>query len=164
MKPLAVIDVEYSLVVEHAMIGARKTDRPRREVRPFIIESSLTTPSSRDEYVEFLKDTALSLGKKAVLEILLPALPSELTTGILGTLLTPLIGFLVGKILEIAIRETEIGLFFLYIDLRTSAQGRDFEKMARANLEKQKNGTPQEIARAEKELVDAFRAFAKFTN
>lgn len=78
--------------------------------------------------------------------------------------MNPILGFVVGKVLEIAIRETEIGLFFLYIDLRTSTQGRDFEKYMRLNLDAQKNGTPEQKAKAEKELKDAFRAFAKLTN
>lgn len=120
--------------------------------------------SARDEYAEFLKNTALSIGKEAVIKLLMAQLPKELTSGIVGFFLNPLLGFLVGVILEIAIKQTEIGLFFLYIDLRTSAQGREFEKMARANLEKQKNGTPAEKLKSEKELIVAFKAFAKLTN
>lgn len=158
----AVIDVEFS-AVESAMVGARLSD-PVRVFHPTVMASAVPALSSRDAYVEFLKTTALSIGKKAVLQFLIPQLPKFLTTGLLGTLFSPLLGFLVGKILEIAIRETEIGAFFLYIDLRTSAQGRDFEAAAKANLEKQKNGTPAEKAKAEKDLIDAFRALAKFTN
>lgn len=120
--------------------------------------------STRDEYVELLKSTALSIGKKQILPLLLKQLPAQLTSGFLGAILNPIFGFLVGKVLEIAIRETEIGAFFLYIDLRTSAQGRTFEEKMRTNVEKQKNGTPEEKAKAEKELVDAFKAFVKLTN
>jgi putative Mn2+ efflux pump MntP len=121
-------------------------------------------PSSRDEYVELLKSTALSLGKREIMPLLLSQLPKALTTGFLGAVLSPVLGFIVGKVLEIAIRETEIGAFFLYIDLRTSAQGRDFEKTMQANLDAQKNGTPDQKAKAEKELKDAFKAFVKLTN
>jgi hypothetical protein len=121
-------------------------------------------PSSRDEYVELLKSTALSLGKREIMPLLLSQLPKALTTGFLGAVLSPVLGFIVGKVLEIAIRETEIGAFFLYIDLRTSAQGRDFEKAARANLLKQQTGTPEEKAAAEKELISAFKSFVKLTN
>lgn len=120
--------------------------------------------SSRDEYVELLKSTALSLGKQEILPLLLSQLPAGMTTGFFGAILNPIYGFIVGTVLEIAIRETEIGAFFLYIDLRTSAQGRDFEKAARENLLKQKAGTPEEKAKAEKELIDAFKAFVKITN
>ncbi len=120
--------------------------------------------STRDEYVELLKSTALSLAKQEVLPLLLGQLPIAMTTGFLGAILNPVLGFVVGKVLEITIQETEVGAFFLYIDLRTSIQGREFEKAARENLLKQKTGTPEERARAEKELKDAFKAFIKLTN
>lgn len=120
--------------------------------------------SSRDEYVELLKSTALSMGKDAVLKLLLAQLPAKLTSGFIGALLNPIFGFLVGKVLEIAIRETEIGAFFLYIDLRTSAQGKAFEAQMRNNLDAQKSGDPAKIAKAEKELINAFKAFVKLTN
>lgn len=119
--------------------------------------------SSRDEYVELLKSAALSMGKKAVMEYLRAHLP-KLFAGFLGKIANPIIGYLVGVVLEIAVRETEMGLFFLYVDLRTSAQGKDFEKQMRANLEAQKTGDLAKIAKAEKELIDAFKAFVKFTN
>ncbi len=119
---------------------------------------------TRDEYVEVIKSAALTAGKKTVLALLTARLPVALTTGFVGSLVNPLLGYLVGMILEIAIRETEIGLFFLYIDLRTSAQGRAFEKSARENFEAVKRGNLEEMARAEKKLIDDFRAFAKFTN
>lgn len=120
--------------------------------------------SSRDEYVALLKSTALSLSKEAVLKLLLAQLPAKMVTGFVGSILNPLLGFIVGKALEIAIHQTELGAFFLYIDLRTSAQGREFEKYARANFEVQKNGTPEQIEKSEKELIDRFRAFVKLTN
>lgn len=120
--------------------------------------------SSRDEYVELLKSTALSLGKQKVLPLLLAQLPAKMTTGFFGAILNPLFGLIVGKALEIAIRETEMGAFFLYIDLRTSAQGRAFEGAARKNIEAQLNGTPEQAAKAERELIENFRAFVKLTN
>lgn len=119
--------------------------------------------SSRDEYVELLKATFLSLGKKQILPLLLAQLPSGLTTGFFGMLLNPIFGFIVGKVLEIAIRETEIGAFFLYIDLRTSAQGREFEEVMRKNLEAQKGSDPAAKEKAERELIASFKNFVKFT-
>lgn len=120
--------------------------------------------SSRDLYVEQLKSTFLALGKEQVLKLLLAQLPARLTTGFIGTLLNPIFGYLVGKVLEIAIREAEIGAFFLYIDLRVKGQAKDFNEKMAANLEAQKGGDPREIAKAEKELKDAFKAFVKLTN
>jgi len=119
---------------------------------------------TRDEYVEQLKSTFLSLGKQQVLKLLLAQLPARLTSGFLGTLLNPILGFLVGKVLEIAIREAEIGAFFLYIDMRVKGQSKEFEGKMAAHLEAQKSGDPVRIAKAEKELKDAFKAFVKITN
>lgn len=168
MTEAAIIDAEFAPVLDAAMVGARLSEVPVREIRPSVMASASTAVvparSSRDEYVELLKSTALSMGKQAVLKILLPQLPAALTKGFVGALLNPLLGFLVGKALEIAIRETEIGAFFLYIDLRTSAQGKAFEAQMRANLEAQKSGDPAKIAQAEKELINAFKAFVKLTN
>lgn len=155
----------FAPAISAAMSGARETDNLIRLVQPTVVRAlAVSSATPHDDYVKFLKDLALSIGKKQVLALLIPALPTGLTTGFIGTLLNPLFGFIVGLVLEFAIRETEIGMFFLYIDLRTSAQGRDFEAAARANLDKQKNGSPEQKAKAEKELIDAFRAFVKFTN
>lgn len=120
--------------------------------------------SPRDQYVEQLKSTFLALGKQQVLPLLLAQLPARLTTGFLGSLINPILGFLVGKILEIAIRETEIGAFFLFIDMRVKGQSKDFEAKMAAHLEAQKSGDPARISKAEKELRDAFKALVKITN
>lgn len=120
--------------------------------------------SPRDQYVEQLKSTFLALGKQQVLPLLLAQLPARLTTGFLGSLINPILGFLVGKILEIAIREAEIGAFFLYIDMRVKGQGKDFEAKMAAHLEAQKSGDPARISKAEKELLMSFKNFVKFTS
>lgn len=119
---------------------------------------------TRDEYVALLKSAALTAAKKSVMKFLAAELPSALTTGIIGSILTPVLGFIAGKVLEIAIEKTELGLFFLYIDLRTSAQGREFEKAMRKNLEAQRGGSIRDKEAAERELIDSFRRLAKFTN
>ena len=120
--------------------------------------------SARDAYVEQLKSTFLALGKEQVLKLLLAQLPAKLTSGFIGSLLNPILGFLVGKILEIAIREAEIGAFFLFIDMRVKSQGKDFDAKMAANLEAQKSGDPVKIAKAEKELLVAFKNFVKLTS
>lgn len=145
-------------ILDLAMQGARITDRKVGA------RASAALPGPHEQYVQFLKDTALSMGKKAVLEILVTRLPTFLTSRVVGSIFVPFVGYVVGMALEIAIRETEIGLFFLFIDMRTNAQGKSFEEAARKNLDKQRNGTPEERATAEKELVDAFRKFAKLSN
>ena len=111
---------------------------------------------TRDEYAALLKDAALTTGKRLVIEAIGKAVP------FLGTsFFSPIVGWIVGKVLTIAIEQTEFGLFFLYIDLRTSSQGRDFEKAAQANQAAQK-GTPDEKQKAEAHLIDALRRFARY--
>lgn len=120
--------------------------------------------STRDEYVDLLKSAALTAAKKKVMSLLMTELPEALTTGIIGSILSPVLGLIVGKALELAIEKTELGLFFLYIDLRTSAQGREFEKDAKRNFDAQKHGTEQEKKDAEAQLIASFRKLAKLTN
>lgn len=82
---------------------------------------------TRDEYVETLKATALDLGKRAVLRQLAASVPM-FSGGFFGWLA----GMIVGKVLQVAIQQTEFGAFFLYIDMRVDEQGRDFEAAATA--------------------------------
>lgn len=78
--------------------------------------------------------------------------------------INPIAGFIVGYVLKIAIRETEMGAFFLYIDTRTNKQGVAFIDAAIANRVAQETGSLEEKANAEQRLIDSFRAFVKFTN
>lgn len=114
---------------------------------------------NRDEYVETIKATALQMGSKLVMSWLVARAPF-----LALRVVNPVVGYVVSKILEIAIRETEFGAFYLYIDFRTSKQGRDFFESALKNQEIQNSGTPEEKANAEANLMARFRAFVRFTN
>ncbi len=114
---------------------------------------------TRDEYVELIKSTALDLGQRFVMSYLVAKLPF-----LAWPIVNPIASFIVGYVLKIAIRETEFGLFYLYIDTRTNKQGVAFMEAAIRNRKAQESGTPEEKEKAEKELIDAFRAFVKFTN
>lgn len=112
-----------------------------------------------DAYAEMIKQAALSMSKRFVLEAITKQLP------FLGNMFfSPIVGFFVGKVLEIAILKTEMGIFFTFIDLRTSQQGRDFAAAVLSNVEAQKSSDPKVRANAEKKQIDAFRAFVKFSN
>ena len=113
----------------------------------------------RDAYVELIKSTALELGSKFVMQYLVAKLPF-----LALPIINPIAGFLIGWVLKIAIRETEFGMFYLYIDTRTNKQGIAFIEAAVKNKLAQEKGTADEKAKAEKELIDSFRAFVKFTN
>jgi len=113
----------------------------------------------RDAYVDLLKSTALDLGQRFVMQYLVSKIPF-----LALPIINPIAGFLVGYVLKIAIRETEMGAFFLYIDTRTNKQGVAFVEAAQANRAIQASGTAEEKAQAEKVLIDSFRAFIKLTN
>jgi hypothetical protein len=112
---------------------------------------------NRDDYVDLIKSTALDLGSKFVMQYLVAKLPF-----LALPVINPIAGFLVGYVLKIAIRETEMGAFFLYIDTRTNKQGIAFVEAAQRNKAMQAAGTPEERANAEKDLIDSFRAFVRF--
>lgn len=109
-----------------------------------------------DAYAEMIKQAAFSTGKHLVLKFVVGKLP------FMGNIFFgPIVGFFVGKVLEIAILKTEMGIFFTFIDLRTSQQGREFAAAALANIEAQKSSDPKVRANAEKKQIDAFRVFVK---
>jgi hypothetical protein len=114
---------------------------------------------TRDEYVELIKDSAIELGVKSSMAWLTSqfsfiglSIPNFFVTKIVEVVLT------------IAIKHAEMGVFFTYIDLRTSKQGKEFEEAALRNKQVKENGTEDEKKKAEQDFIDKFRAFAKFTN
>jgi hypothetical protein len=114
---------------------------------------------TREEYANQIKESALAIGKQAVMQFLIMKFP---WMGM--TIVNPIIGLLVGYILGIAIKETEFGLFYQYIDMRTGNQQSEFEKAAMENFRIQKSGTAEEKLNAEKNLIAKFRAFASLRN
>ncbi len=112
-----------------------------------------------DEYVAAIKSALVQAGKKLVMEWLVSRFPFFS----LG-LVNPLMAMLVGKILEIAFTQTELGLYIGYVNLKTTRQGQEFEAAALASYKVQKSGSPKEKQDAEKALIDHFRIFVKFNS
>lgn len=115
--------------------------------------------ANHQEYVDALKKSAVSTGKKALISYLSKKLPF-LFIPVIG----PIVGLLLGKVVEILVQETEFAIFFVYTDMRVDAQGRAFSNAAMRNYHAQTNGTPEEKLAAEKELIDKFRAFVILRN
>ena len=114
---------------------------------------------TREETAAHLKEAALSIGKTVVMQILVQRF------AFMGlAFVNPIVGLLVGYVLGIAIKETELGLFFNYIDMRTGNQMNEFETAEMTNFKVQQNGTTEEKANAEKILLDKFRSFARLTS
>jgi hypothetical protein len=112
-----------------------------------------------ESYVQFLKTTFKDAGVKLVMKYLVSQIPFFRLAFI-----NPIAAFFVGKVISIAVDKTELGAFFLFIDLRISAQGRAFEQVALLNYEVQKNGTKEEKLDAEEKLIEKFRELVKFSN
>lgn len=108
------------------------------------------------EYVSALKYAAVTLLKNRAM-IAIAALFPILATGPLGFIM----GQVVSKIITLAIENGEILAFFQFIDLRTSVEGRDFEKAIQSLSKAQ---TPQEKLDAEKILIDTARTFIRISS
>ena len=114
---------------------------------------------NRQQYVDMIKSVVLRLTLNSTLLILKTELPF-----LNAPIIRQITEFFVEYVLKIMINKTEMAAFFMYIDLRVSAQGREFEAAALNNFKVQQNGTPEEKANAEKILIDSFRALIKFSN
>lgn len=113
---------------------------------------------NRDQYLAALKVAAVSIGKKAVMSRLAAEMP-KLFLGLAGNFFNPVIGALVERVLNYAIKEGELGAFFLFIDMRIGKQAKDFEAAALEHYLAQQSGNPEEVKRAEERLKKEFAAF-----
>ena len=110
--------------------------------------------STHQEYVDAVKKAAISTGKKALITYLTKKVP-YLFVPVLG----PVVSLLLGKVVEILIKETEFAIFFQYIDMRVDGQGRDFSEAVILNHKAHLSGDKDEIIKAEANLIKKFRAF-----
>ena len=108
---------------------------------------------TRDEYVAYLKNAALDIGKRAVMSYLVARIPLVGTSFFGG-----LVSIVVSKVLEIAILETEFAAFFAYVDMRVTKQGNEFSEIAM----KYHSAPEGEKAKYEKEYLAKFYDFASF--
>lgn len=115
--------------------------------------------STRDEYVNSLKQSFITIGKDAVMRLLIQKIPFFSLP-----FFNPLAAMAVGWVVKQLAVGAETGAFFLYIDMRVSAQAKDFELAAYANRQAQLTGTPEEKARAAKVLKIAFAKFVRLTS
>jgi len=114
---------------------------------------------SRDEYVASIKAAFVTLGVKAAMSSITAQLPFLATP-----IISKVVEHFVSKILVIVADHVEMGAFFTYIDVRTSAQGREFEKAAIENRLIQQSGTAEEKKNAEEKLWHSFVQFARLSS
>lgn len=115
---------------------------------------------SRDNAINGIKSAFVTVYSGAVIAALVaqfPVLAHPFAQWILKRVLN--------KALTKAADEGDVMAFFKYIDVRTNAQGVEFEKDA-THLEylKKMKAPKEEIARAEQKKWDSFKRFAKFVS
>jgi len=115
--------------------------------------------SSRDEYVDSVKRSFITLGKDAVMRELLKKVPF-LSLPVVNPFAVLIVTWILTKVTEM----TETGIFFLYIDMRVNSQAKEFEAAAYANRIAQISGTAEEKKRAEHNLKIAFTKFIRLTS
>jgi len=102
---------------------------------------------TRSDYVKILKLAAIKQITQTFISICVQKLP------FLGfKLVNPIFGFIVGKAMQVLAEETEMAIYFSYVDFRTSEQCSEYEEAA---LEYHKNPTKEN----EKRLCDALDKF-----
>jgi len=99
-----------------------------------------------------IKAALFSLVKKQVMAIAIKKIP------ILGSsILNPVLGLIVGKILEIAFKETELAIYFYKIDKLTKEQADKVSKaqdaLEKAKTEKEKKDAENELKKSLLDLI-----------
>ena len=112
--------------------------------------------SSRDVYVDVIKEAFITLGKKAAMEFIVAKLPF-LQSGFGAIIVNPIVGYFITMAVKGITEGAETAAFFLYIDMRVGEQGKDFEAAAYENYRAQREGTPEEKLRAENNLKITLR-------
>ncbi len=75
-----------------------------------------------------------------------------------------ILNFVVTKLVDIIIYNTQLAVYFKYIDFRVDEQGQDFHNAIIKNMNAQENGTEQDRINAEKNLKAAFAHLVKLSN
>lgn len=109
---------------------------------------------SRQAYVDAMKSAFVAIGVDFTLSWLGSNLPWTRLPVIRN-----IVKAVAEKYWSEAARATEFAAFIYFIDTRVNKQGNDFVAAAYANHAAQKNGTPEEKARAESDLKKAHTAF-----
>lgn len=113
---------------------------------------------NRQEYVDAIKTQLINRSIKSAYSYLISKI-AFLAWGPLA----PLIKLVLERILKIFIYKTELAMFFKFVDLRTSEQGRAFSEALINNHKVQEHGSEEEKKIAEENLKNTFDNLVKLT-
>lgn len=112
--------------------------------------------SSRQDYINAVKSSFISLSKKTIMASIGSGIPF---------LVVPPLSYITERLVEWmltkAVNGAETGIFFVYVDFRVASQNKDFMEAAYRNYQAQQNGTQKEKEDAEKDLIKKFDTFVK---
>lgn len=117
--------------------------------------------STRDDYVNAMKQAFVTMANKVVLGYLVAKFPfMELSY------INPAIAWIVGQVVDVIVTDAETAAFFAYIDFRVGKQSESFEASAFENYKVQNdpNATKQERLNAENKLRSDFNAFVRLSS
>lgn len=112
-----------------------------------------------DDYIAILRSHILDKASKKVFQLLVEKF-AFMAAGPQAYIAQRIITWILKK----AIYETEMQVFFKYIDIRTDYQGEKLYEAMERNQDIQINGTESEKRESEKILIDRFRDFIKLAN
>ena len=112
--------------------------------------------SSRQEFVDVVKSGALTIIKKRLLHIVTTKLLSWIPGKVL-TAINPLLGLVVGFVAKELVEDSELLIFFLYVDFRTTRQGQKTYADMANNYKIQISGTKEQKELSENVLMASSR-------
>lgn len=110
-----------------------------------------------------VKTAIYDYAKKAIIQAIISKLP-WLFAGFLGNFMTPIVGFFVGKILDMVYEHVWRAISFAITDLQMDIQKKAYDaatEQLRGILEKE-NASKEDIERAKQEFKDKFHDIVKF--
>lgn len=112
---------------------------------------------SASQYIDAILEAGISAFSKLTIAWIKTAVPFFNLP-----IISQLTDMVVNKIFEIGLKYTEMGAYFLLVDLTVSKQSKDFEAATIANYKIRQTGTTEEKQNAEQDLIDKARIFIKF--
>ncbi len=109
------------------------------------------------DYTQIIKKAFINFGIVEVSKYVAKQIP-----WLFLPIFSPITNLIISKIVFILVEKTEVGLFFLYTDMRVDQQGRNFSDAVMNNHRLQLEGTEDEKKQAEHELMVSFKTFASF--
>ncbi len=112
-----------------------------------------------DQVIEDLKSQLINIGTKGVMTYLMTQSPFFSIP-----IIKLLVSSIVKSVIEITVRYTELGAYFIYVDTFTEAQVEALKASMLVNKLAQESGDNEAKKKAENDLVASARAIIKFAH